>query len=492
MSTHTQNRNPEIGVLPPYNHEVEQLLLGAVLIFKEAYYDASAIIKSADYFYHEHHQKIWEAMCDLIRENKQIDIATVPARIQKNGIGNWDVSEMRFYVARLSNMVGGIDNAPTHAAITAELYIKRRILDDSHFARQVALDPTADAFEALEMVATRTDEINTMVHGEEARTYKEIAMNASNAMLTAADAPGHMIGLTTGLTALDRHTQGMRKGHLIILAARPAMGKTALGKQMAEAVAKAGSPVGFFSAEMTSEELVQRDIARNSGMAVNTIMKGNLSPEQKQRVVDAAYAQAELPIHMHDEGGIHIHKLCAIAKVWKRKFNIEALFVDYLQKLRATGIKSVGNREQEISYIASMLKDLAKQLDIPVIALAQLSREVEKRNPPKPMMSDLRESGAIEQEADAVWFLYRPEYYSLETFADDAQTPAKGKAEIFIAKFRGGKTGSVLTRFIDYLTCFADVDELPAYNNPPPATTTSKLPGYRDYSAATREEDTPF
>lgn len=505
----TPNNMQVEGHAPIHAVPLEEAVLGAVLLESTRLVDAADIIRSAEFFYKPAHQHIWQAIADLQARNMAIDMETLVAQLKRNG--KLEAAGGMFYLAQLSNKVGSAENIASHARILAEAYIKRSLQMEAMNMIYRAVRDDVDAFDALGMANAAIDRINQILAGYDVKDWRTTVLEVGQEMLDMADGKKEMMGIPTGLHAVDRQLLGFQPGDHIVLGGRPAMGKTgfALGIAINQAWQmltkwletpqmqrkQISEGIGFFSLEMSDKQLIRRELAKAARKAVNTILRGQISPQDRQRLAGAIIETSELPFFMHDEGGIDITRVCAIITGWVRKHGVKVVYIDYLQLITVTG-RNAGNREQEISTISRALKAIAKKMQITIVSLSQLSRKVEERSDKKPVLSDLRESGAIEQDADIVIFIYRPEYYGVMEYADGGGSTV-GTAEIILAKYRNGNPCPIQVGFRAELTEFYNLgeDEPPRYEDPPPRTNTSKLGGYKDPTQSTREvadEDLPF
>lgn len=494
------------GHMPPAAVDLEEAVLGAVLIEEQGLHDALEKIRHPEYFYKNAHSHIWQAILDVHGRGAIPECLTVTEQLKRNG--TLEAVGGAYALIQLTNKVGSAANVEHHAAIVAEKYIQRALIKAGMDMVYRSYRDDVDPFEALSTAAAYLDAINNQVSGRSRKVFSQVVEEVGNELINQAKNPEVLLGTPTGIQALDRQLNGWQKTDLVILAARPAMGKTAFALGCAIHAAKqyvqhnTGKPyrerkaVGFISLEMSDKQLIRRQLAQQAGLSVNEIIRGNLSEHTYQRIANAIAETAVLPFMLCDEGGIDIIRLRALIIDWVRRHGVQEVYLDYLQLVTVLGSRSGGNREQDVSTISRTLKALAKQLNITIIALCQLSRAVETRGGDKiPILSDLRESGSIEQDADIVIFLYRAEYYGIEVYEDG--NPTKGRADAIIAKYRAGHPGPVPMRFNARLTQFTDLDAPePDYREPPPKTFHSKL-GYTDYSQPSsqkevKDEDLPF
>ena len=451
----------DYGKLPPQVKELEEAVLGAVMIEQNAINDISDILKDES-FYVDAHQRIWKAIRLLYQNQAPIDLLTVTEQLKKNG--DLESAGGPFYVAQLTNKIGSAANVEYHARLIAEKYIQRQLISTSTEVIKDAYEDTTDVFELLDRAEKNLFSIaeNNLKRNSEdiasilAEELKELDIRMNNT-------EDHLNGVPSGFFDLDKMTGGWQKSDLIILAARPAMGKTAFTLALARnAAIEHKKPVAIFSLEMSSVQLVQRLISMETQISSDKIRKGTLEQYEYNILTSKIDNLKNAQLFIDDTPAINVFELRSKCRRLKQQHDIQMIVIDYLQLMSGTvDGKGGGNREQEISQISRSLKGLAKELSIPVIALSQLSRAVETRGgDKKPILSDLRESGAIEQDADIVLFLYRGEYYGLEQ--DTEGNPTKDIAEVIIAKHRNGPVGSVRTRFINRFAKFENLDEIGA------------------------------
>ena len=451
----------DYGKLPPQVKELEEAVLGAVMIEQNAINEVTDILKDES-FYVDAHQRIWRAIRMLFQSQAPIDLLTVTEQLKKNG--DLDAVGGPFYVAQLTNKVGSAANVEYHARLIAEKHIQRMLISTSSEIIKEAYEDSTDVFDLLDKaeknlfsiaensLKRNSEDIGSIIMGE----LKEIDIRMTNS-------EEHVNGVPSGFIDLDRTTGGWQKSDLVILAARPAMGKTSFTLALARnAAVDHKKAVAVFSLEMSSIQLVQRLISMETHIPSDKIRKGNLEQYEYQILTSKIDNLKNAPIFIDDTPAINVFELRSKCRRLKQQHDIQLVVIDYLQLMSGSvDGKNGGNREQEISQISRSLKGLAKELQIPVIALSQLSRAVETRGgDKKPILSDLRESGAIEQDADIVIFLYRGEYYGLEQDADG--NPTKDIAEVIIAKHRNGPVKTVRTRFINKFAKFENLDEIGA------------------------------
>jgi replicative DNA helicase len=450
------------GKLPPQAPEFEEAILGAIMLEKEALKDAMETLQ-AKHFYVDAHQYVFECMIDIYNDNHPVDILTVTEKLKTKGF--LEIVGGPYFIAKLTSRVSSAANLQYHAHIVIQKFIQRELIRISGQTLTDAFDDTADAFKLLD--ATEKDLYEVKNDGMK-RSYQEISdvMEIAIKQIEAnVEKKDGLTGVPSGLKTLDHITAGWQKSDLIILAARPGMGKTALALSMLRnAAVDFHKAVAIFSLEMSAPQLVTRLIASESGLSSEKLKKGQLEDHEWAQLHSKIQRLSKAKIFIDDTPSLPVFELKAKCRRLHSKHNIELVVIDYLQLMRGedSGNKN-GNREQEISYISRSLKALAKELNIPIIALAQLSRDVEKRGgDKKPQLSDLRESGSIEQDADMVGFIWRPDYYK---FSESGYESDPYMAEIIIAKHRNGPTDTAKVKYINTLARFDNYDENEAYNN---------------------------
>ncbi|HJN64134.1 MAG TPA: replicative DNA helicase [Flavobacteriales bacterium] len=449
------------GKLPPQAIELEEAVLGALMLDNEALSDTIDILKP-EYFYRMEHQKIFDAIIVLFNESKPVDILTVIEQLKKMGalenIGG------AFYITELTNSVSSSANTEYHARIIVEKFIQRSLIQISSNIIKDSFDETIDVFDLL---SKAEQNLFSVTEGSLRKSYDKMSVLITNAIQSIEELKNKKDGLSgvpSGFSKLDRVTSGWQKSDLIIIAGRPGMGKTALALTMARNIAiNHKSPIGIFSLEMSSDQLVNRLISSESEIPSGKLRKGNLEEYEFVQLHEKIRDLAEAPIYIDDTPGLSVFELRAKARRLVKNHGVHIIIVDYLQLMTAGGNKS-GNREQEISTISRSLKGIAKELKIPVIALSQVNRGVESRTSTskRPILADLRESGAIEQDADIVTFIYRPEYYKIYEWENSDDS--RGQAEIIIAKHRNGSLENIRLKFISNLAKFSDLDYFDGVN----------------------------
>lgn len=443
------------GKIPPQALDLEEAVLGGLLLDQDAVTNSIDIIRE-EYFYTPEYREIFKAIKQLFYNSFPVDILTVVEQLKKNG--TLEMVGGAYKISTLTSRVTSGAHIEYHARILSEKYIQRELIRVSTETIKDAYDETTDVIELLDKTETNLMDISDKNFKSDFQTLESLLFEAKQEIEAAQKAGGITSGVPSGFRDLDSVTTGFHKGTLIILAARPAMGKTALALSMARNMAVDHNiPIAFFSLEMTALELTMRLISSEVEIAGDRLKKGDqLRKDEVERLHDIGRL-ANAPIYIDDTPQLKIFELRAKCRRLKQKYGIKMIFIDYLQLMSGNSDNKGGNREQEISTISRQLKALSKELSVPVLALAQLSRAVETRGgTKKPMLSDLRESGAIEQDADIVMFIYRPEYYGI-TEGDD-KGPTVGMADVLIAKHRSGPVGEVRLRFESNFAKFVNKD----------------------------------
>jgi len=454
--------NIDYGKLPPQAIDLEEAVLGAIMLEKNAIISIIDILKP-DSFYKDAHQKIFRVMLDLAAKMLPIDILTVTEELRKRK--ELDEVGGPLFISQLTNRVASAANIEYHARIIAQKYIQRELIRISSEIQNKAFDESMDVDDLLDF---SEGELFKIAEGNIKRQVVKINLIIKQAIEQIQEAGKReegLSGIPSGFTKIDRITSGWQKSDLIIIAARPSMGKTAFVLSMIRNMAVDYSiPVALFSLEMSSIQLVNRLIVAETEIPSEKLRNGKLSKDEWQQLDYKIKRLLDAPVYIDDTPAISVFELRAKCRRLKMQHNVQLIIIDYLQ-LMTTNIELRGNREQEVSTISRSLKAIAKELDVPIIALSQLNRLVELRSGNKrPQLSDLRESGAIEQDADLVLFIHRPEKYGL--LVDEEGNSTIGLAEIIIAKHRNGALGDVILKFRDHLAKFTepDIDEI---NQPP-------------------------
>ena len=466
----------------PHNIEAEQALLGAVLVNNEAFYRVSDFLE-ASHFYEPIHQQIFDLASQLIRAGKIASPVTLKTFMPADfDVGGLNASQ---YLARLAAEATTVINAADYGRTINDLSIRRNLIRIGEGMVNIAFDAPVDFAprEQIEDVERHLYELaETGRYGAGFQRFAQALTTAVDMAARAYSRDGKLSGLATGLRDLDAKMGGLQQSDLIIVAGRPGMGKTALATNIAYNVARAwegetradghmhtinGGIVGFFSLEMSAEQLATRIISERTGISSSTIRRGGISETDFERIKDVSTELQNLPFYVDETGGLSVAQLAARARRLKRQRGLDLLVVDYIQLLQGSSRRANENRVQEVTEITTSLKALAKELNIPILALSQLSRQVESRDDKRPQLSDLRESGSIEQDADVVLFVFREEYYlsnkeprpggeeHLKWQTDMAAV--HGKAELIIGKQRHGPTGTVQLQFDASVTRFNDL-----------------------------------
>lgn len=462
---------------PPQAIELEQVVLGAIMIDRDALPGIVDILKPES-FYLPAHAEIFRACLGLFAENNPIDILTVSNRLRE--AGKIDGVGGSYYLTELTNRVASAANLEYHARIVAQKSLARDLIALGQKTIKAAYEDT-DPFSLLYQTQKESFDLANF-GGRNAMSAAQIGIETMRQIEQAMRRGDGITGVPSGIAALDEITGGWQKTDLVIIAARPGMGKTAFVLCSALNAIKSGIPVGIFSLEMGRGQLFQRLQSMETGIPAGAIRRGKLTDRNLEEISIVTNAISALPLYIDDTPGMNIFEMRAKARRLKMQHGIELLIVDYLQLMSGDSEKRGGNREQEVSAISRGLKTLAKELEIPVIALSQLSRAVEIRGGAKrPQLSDLRESGGLEQDADIVAFIYRPEYYDI--VEDEKGGSLIGVAEFLIEKHRHGALDTVGMRFDAPTTKFSDIStstQFPAATFNPAAV------------PATRTEDVPF
>lgn len=452
----------EHGKIPPQATDLEEAVLGAMMLENDKLAEVIEILKS-EVFYKEAHQKIYSAIIRLYGSNQPVDILTVSDELRNTG--DLDLVGGAFYITSLTNRVASAANIEFHARIILQKYIQRELIRISSEIIRDAYQDSSDVFDLLDKAETGLFSISESSIGKSYQDMQSIIKDAIREITAARGHEGSLRGVGSGFTELDRITAGWQKSDLIIIASRPGMGKTAFALTMARnAAVDFKKAVAVFSLEMSAVQLVTRLISSETEIPQEKLRKGTMEEYEWKQLNVRIGNLLEAPIFIDDTAALSIFDLRAKCRRLKARHDIQLIIVDYLQLMQGSH-ETKGNREQEISSISRGLKSLAKELDVPVIALSQLSRAPEKRSAAaKPILSDLRESGSIEQDADMVMFIYRPEYYKIDV--DEHGDSTSGVAEVSIAKNRNGPLKDIPLKFISKFAKFADTehDYTPANN----------------------------
>ena len=448
----------EKGKLPPQVIDLEEAVLGAMMIDKKGVDEVIDILQP-DAFYKDAHKHIFEAIVQLFTDTQPIDLLTVSAQLRKNA--KLELAGGDFYLIQLTQKISSSAHIEFHSRIILQKFIQRSLIRISSDIIEESYDETTDVFDLLDKAESKLYEVTQGNIKRSSETAQSLVLQAKKRIEEIAKQEG-LSGVATGFDKLDKITSGWQPSDLIIIAARPGMGKTAFVLSMARNIAiDSGHPVALFSLEMSSVQLITRLISSETGLSSEKLRTGKLEKHEWEQLSVKVKNLEKAPLYIDDSPSLSIFDLRAKARRLASQHGIKIIIVDYLQLMTAGGNgKGGGNREQEISTISRNLKALAKELAIPVIALSQLSRAVETRGSSKrPLLSDLRESGAIEQDADIVSFIYRPEYYKIDEWDDDEQSPSAGQAEFIIAKHRNGSLENVRLKFIGNLGKFDNLED---------------------------------
>ncbi len=445
-----------MGIVPPQATELEETVLGALMLEKDSVIAVQEYI-SPESFYTEQHRLIYKAIESLSRDLKPVDLFTVTERLKVSK--ELSAAGGAAYLAQLTQKVDSAANVEFHARIIAQKYVQRELIRAASQIQKHSYDESVDV---TDLIGYAEGEIFKVAEGHIKRSVQssgDILAAALSQIEAAAKNENAFNGVPSGFVAIDRKTLGWQLSDLIIVAARPSMGKTAFVLTMARNMAvEYEQGVAFFSLEMSAVQLMMRLIVAETGLASTDIKTGKLTSEQWKHLESATKPLGAAPLYIDDTPALSIFEFRSKARRLKIQHDIKIIIIDYLQ-LMTGSTDTRGNREQEVAFISRTLKAVAKDLNVPIIALSQLSRATEARGGSKrPMLSDLRESGAIEQDADIVAFIHRPEYYGMNTTEDGL--PTAGMAEIILAKHRNGEVCDVPLRFIKQQARFADLDEL--------------------------------
>ena len=441
----------DMGRLQPQARELEEAVLGALMLEKDAYSIISEILKP-ECFYEKSHEMIYAAIVDLAASQRPVDMLTVTEQLRKRG--ELDQVGGPFYISQLTSKVASSAHIEYHARIIAQKYLARELISFTAMIQGKAFDETIDVEDLMQEAEGKLFEISQRNVKKDVTQINPVIKDAMDMLQKAANQKEGLSGTRTGFDALDKITSGWQNSDLIIIAARPAMGKTAFVLSMAKNMAVNHNwPVALFSLEMSNVQLVNRLIVNVCEIPGEKIKSGRLESYEWEQLDFKIKELYDAPIYVDDTPSLSVFELRTKARRLVREHGVRCIIIDYLQLMNASGM-SFGSREQEVSTISRSLKGLAKELNIPIIALSQLNRGVESRQGAegkRPQLADLRESGAIEQDADMVMFLYREEYYKPDS-------EKKGQAELIIAKQRSGPTGTVELAWLAQYTKFGNLE----------------------------------
>jgi len=443
-----------VGKLPPQAVDLEEAVLGALMLEKDALTEVIDILKPESFYLSKHHF-IYKAIMTLFENSEPIDLLTVTNQLRVTG--ELEQAGGAYYVTQLTSKINSASNIEYHARVVTEMSIKRELIAVSSEIQKMAYEDTTDVFELLDKTESALFQVSESNVRKSYSSMHDVMRQAIRDLEIKKEQGSGMTGVPSGLTDLDRITNGWQHSDLIILAARPAMGKTAFVLSIIRnAAVDFDKPCVIFSLEMSNVQLVNRLISSEAEIESDKLRKGNLEEHEWQQLHHKISKLTDAGIYIDDTPGLSILELRAKCRRLKQQHDIQMIVIDYLQLMSGdSSAKKSGNREQEIASISRALKNIAKELNVPVIALSQLSRAVESRGGDKrPMLSDLRESGSIEQDADQVMFLYRPEYYGITE--DESGNSTAGMGTLIIAKNRHGSIEDVNLRFIGKYTKFCD------------------------------------
>lgn len=445
------------GHLQPQATDIERVVLGALMVDKDAFTVVSEILRP-ETFYEPRHQKVYEAIQSLNFQENPVDMMTVTEELRRKATLA-DVGGPA-YIAELTSQVASSANIEYHARILAQKSLARQLI---HFASMIetdAFDETVDVDELMQRAEGNLFELSQKNMAQDYVQIDTVVKQAHEILLKASQNDGGLTGVPTGYYKLDEITAGWQPSDLVIIAGRPAMGKTSFALSLVKNIAiDYQTPIAFFSLEMNNVQLVNRLISNVCSIPGSKILNGQLTPDEWERFDTNIRKMDGAPVYVDDTPGLSVFELRTKARRLVREHGIKVLMIDYLQLMNANGMR-FSSRQEEVSTISRSLKGLAKELNIPVLALSQLNRTVEQRDGiegKRPQLSDLRESGAIEQDADMVLFVHRPEYYHI--YQDEKGNDLRGMAQIIIAKHRKGATGDVLLNFRGEFTRFANPED---------------------------------
>ena len=421
----------------PHDENLEESILSAMIVDETGHLEALPLLKLPEMFHNEANRCIFEAIQDLSYKNEPIDMITVIQRL--TDMGKLEAAGGNFRLVQLIQKTSSAAHIENWCRILQQYWLKRRLIQKAQMVLKEAFNAETDSLDLLEMDAKANDELNEILYSGASQTsYAEaITQVEKRVEMLSNQKEGEFTGVETGFDKINKFTGGWQPSDLIIIAARPGMGKTALVLKTLVECGKKNLAVGFFSLEMSATQLAARTVAINSNFHLSQLIRDGFEKnEYFTSLTERTSGMKKFPVYIDDTASMDIRDIIARARIWKRKHGIQILIVDYIQL--ATDKTKGNNREQEIASISRGLKMLAKELNIPVIALSQLSRKVEERNDKHPKLSDLRESGAIEQDADIVCFLYRQEYYYPDAALPDELERIGANAEFSFAKYRSG------------------------------------------------------
>jgi replicative DNA helicase len=448
---------PIVDRIPPQNLEAEMALLGSILVDREIMGIVSEIVRSEDFYAHVH-ETIYQALQHLYDRGEPLDKITVAEELRRRSelenVGGLS------YLSSLMDTVQSAASAAYYAKIVREKAVLRSLIHAGTRITQLGYEHEEDVDGALDQSEQMVYEIGQRQMQGEFTPVSRLLKPAFDRIDQRFHQGGGLTGLTSGFKDIDEMTAGFQPGNFIILAARPGMGKTSFALNMAvEAARQQSYPIAFFSLEMSNDELVQRLICAEAEISMHDMQRGNIKGSQWERISDAMGRLNELPVYLDDSGGLSVSEIRSRCRRLKSGHGLGGVFIDYLQLVRSSVLSKNANRNEELSDICRTLKTTAKDLEVPIFALAQLNRGVESRTDKRPLLSDLRDSGSLEQEADMVAFLFREGYYHNEV-------PEPDLTEFIVAKHRNGPTGPVKLRFIREYTLFRPYADPTHYPSP--------------------------
>ena len=439
----------ELGKIPPNDVEAEQAVIGSMLTDKEAVSAATEVLKPED-FYREDNRIIFEAILSLYGRSEPIDIITLKSEL--SSMGKFEAVGGLEYIAELPDKVPTTANVEQYIKIVEEKSVLRNLIKTANEIITLGYDQTQEVDSIIDGAEKKIFEVMQKKNQKGYTPIKDILVETFTELEQLYNQKQRITGIPTGFSDLDFRTSGLHNSDLILVAARPAMGKSAFALNIAtNAAVRAKVPVAIFSLEMSKEQMTSRILCSEAMVDSNKVRTGKIDDEEWGKLAAASGELSEANIYIDDTPGISIMEIRAKCRKMKIEKNIGLVVIDYLQLVQGSG-KRGSSREQEIAEISRSLKILAKEINVPVIALSQLSRAPEQRPDHRPMLSDLRESGSIEQDADIVMFLYRDDYYN-----EDSEK--KNIAEVILAKHRAGSTGTVELLWLGNYTKFANIDK---------------------------------
>ncbi|MEW6773830.1 MAG: replicative DNA helicase [Bacteroidota bacterium] len=451
----------ENGKVMPQAIDIEKALLGAIMLEKDAFIKVADMMMK-EMFYKPQHQLIYDAIHNLFQRNEPIDLLSVTHELKR--LGKLEIVGGAHYLATLTYNVASAAHIEYYTRLLLQKYLQREVISICTEAINRSFEDSDDVFETIDFATRTIFELTEKVTKAREKDIKTLVTETIEDLRNIKNNKSGLSGIPSGLRDIDIVTHGWQKSHFIILAARPAMGKSALMLTFAKnAAVELQIPVAIFSLEMTSQDIVKRLLASITHIPMDNINKGNLTDYELIQLSQTIDKLDNVPLFIDDTSSLSLTELRAKARRLKTQHDIQMIIIDYLQLMSNRDKNASGsNREQEISSISRGLKGLAKELNIPIIALSQVNRSVEKEKENKmPRLSDLRESGSLEQDADMVFFIYRPEYYS----GENTEPEMKGVAILNLAKNRHGSTAEIKLRFNGRYSYFSDLDDMQYFDN---------------------------